>query len=60
MGGRVTVTHEGKRVAAGRQQLEGMINSADTSVHISGERRDTQRQAGIETVRERDVRLKNR
>ncbi|CAJ1065592.1 hypothetical protein GBF38_012403 [Xyrichtys novacula] len=35
--GRVALSHEGRGVAVGRQQLEGMINSADTSVYISAE-----------------------
>lgn len=42
------MTHEGKRVAVGRQQLEGMINSPDTSVHITAERRDRPRDGGTE------------
>lgn len=42
------MTHEGKRVVVGRQQLEGMINSPDTSVHITAERRDRPRDGGTE------------
>lgn len=42
------MTHEGKRVEVGRQQLEGMINSADTSVHITAEWRDRWREGGME------------
>lgn len=44
------MTHEGKRVVVGRQQLEGMINSPDTSVHITAERRDRPRDGGTERV----------
>lgn len=54
------MTHEGKRVAFGRQQLEGMINSADTSVHITAERRDRWREGGTERVKEKDMWLGNR
>lgn len=46
------MTHEGKRVAVGRQQLEGMINSPDTSAHITAERRDRPRDGGTERVEE--------
>lgn len=42
------MTHEGKRVVVGRQQLEGMINSPDTSVHITAEWRDRPRDGGME------------
>lgn len=49
------MTHEGKRVAVGRQQLEGMINSADTTAHISTERRDRWREGGTVGVEEKDV-----
>lgn len=42
------MTHEGRRVVVGRQQLEGMINSPDTSVHITAERRDRPRDGGTE------------
>lgn len=54
------MTHEGKGVAFGRQQLEGMINSADTSVHITAERRDRWREGGTERAREKDMWLRNR
>ncbi len=49
------MTHEGKRVAVGRQQLEGMINSADTSVHITAERWDRWREGGTESERKGHV-----
>ncbi len=49
------MTHEGKRVAVGRQQLEGMINSADTSVHINAEWRDRRREGGTERLKKRHV-----
>lgn len=58
--GRVTVTHEGRRVVVGRQQLEGMINSADTSVYITAEWRDRWREGGTERVKEMDTWLRNR
>lgn len=35
-------------VAVGRQQLEGMINSPDTSLQITGQRRDRPRDGGTE------------
>ncbi|KAG8002067.1 hypothetical protein GBF38_012403 [Nibea albiflora] len=57
--GRVTVTHEGRRVVVGRQQLEGMINSADTSVYITAEWRDRWREGGTERVKEKDMWLRN-
>lgn len=41
------MTHEGRRVAVGRQQLEGMINSADTSLHITAEQQDRWREGGV-------------
>lgn len=47
------MTHEGKRVVVGRQQLEGMINSPDTSVHITAERRDRWREGGRERVKKK-------
>lgn len=37
-----------REVAVGRQQLEGMINSPDTSVQITGRRRDRPRDGGTE------------
>lgn len=37
-----------REVAVGRQQLEGMINSPDTSVQITGQRRDRSRDGGTE------------
>lgn len=54
------MTHEGKRVVVGRQQLEGMINSPDTSVHITAERRDRWREGGRERVKKKDMLLRNR
>lgn len=47
------VTHEGKRVVVGRQQLEGMINSPDTSLRITAERRDRWSEGGMERLKER-------
>lgn len=49
------MTHEGKRVVVGRQQLEGMINSPDTSVHITAERQDRRREGGMEGVKKGHV-----